>query len=185
MYCPQCGQQQLSDNLRFCSRCGFPLEGVLHILASGGMLPSVAHMQGSSEPSPRRKGVKQGAMLLLLGVIIVPLLGILNSFNGSNLFDILTPMAAIFFFVGGLVRILYAALFEEGAPRYRPMVQTYTPPQMPAQFQSIPRAPALPPVPAQPPTGWRSRPNTAEIPQPPSITENTTRLLDKDDPNRQ
>ena len=41
MYCPQCGQQQLSDNLRFCSRCGFPLEVVLQILGTGGMLPAL------------------------------------------------------------------------------------------------------------------------------------------------
>ena len=183
MYCPQCGQQQLSDNLRFCSRCGFPLEAVVQILNTGGMLPPVQQHRGSTEPSPRRKGVKQGAMLLLLGVILVPLLGVLNSFNAGNLFDILTPMAAIFFFVGGLVRILYAGLFEEGAPQYRPMMQTYAPP--PTQFQSNPRAAALPPVPAPQPTSWRSRPNTAEILQPPSITENTTRLLDKDDPARQ
>lgn len=184
MYCPQCGQQQLSDNLRFCSRCGFPLEVVLQILATGGMLPALSHV-APSEPSPRRKGVKQGALLLLLGVILVPLLGVLNSFNAGNLFDILTPMAAIFFFVGGLMRMLYAALFEEGKSYPRPGVTAYAPPPMPAQFHANPRASALPPAPAQSPTGWRSRPNTAEIFQPPSVTENTTRLLDKDDQTKQ
>ena len=183
MYCPQCGQQQVTSSLRFCSRCGFPLEAVLQVLATGGVLPAVT---GSKDQSARRRGVKQGGMLLLLGMIIVPLLGVLNSFNAGNLFDILTPMAAIFFFLGGLMRILFAALFEEGAPRYSPMgVPVYAPPPGPAQFQTPPRAAALPPPPAQAPTGWRQRPNTAEIPQPPSITENTTRLLDKDDPNRQ
>ena len=28
MFCPQCGQQQVSDVTRYCSRCGFPLDGV-------------------------------------------------------------------------------------------------------------------------------------------------------------
>ncbi len=28
MFCPQCGQQQITASLRFCSRCGFPLEAV-------------------------------------------------------------------------------------------------------------------------------------------------------------
>ena len=184
MYCPQCGQQQITASLRFCSRCGFPLEAVLQVLATGGLLPSFPG-EVSKEPSPRRKGVKQGAMLLLLGIILVPLLGVLSSFNAGNLFDILTPMAAIFFFLGGLLRMLYAGLFEEGAPRYRPMMPTYAPPPMPAQFQATPRASALPPAQVPAPTAWRTRPNTAEIPQPPSITENTTRLLDKEDPNKQ
>ena len=184
MYCPKCGQQQLSDNLRFCSRCGFPLEAVLQILGTGGMLPTLTP-KGTTEPSPRRKGVKQGALMMLLGVILVPLLGVLNSFNAGNLFDILTPMAAILFFIGGPVRMLYAALFEEGANYPRPAMAPYAGAHMPAQFQANPRPSALPPPSAQPPTGWRQRPNTAEIVQPPSITENTTRLLDKDDPNRQ
>ena len=181
MFCPQCGQQ-ITSSLRFCSRCGFPLEAVLQVVASGGMLPSFAGPI-NKEPSPRRRGVKQGAMLILLGIILVPLLGVLSSFNAGNLFDILTPMAAIFFFLGGLLRMLYAGIFEEGAPHYRPM-PSYAPPVMPAQFQTTPRPGVLPPAAVPPPT-WRSRPNTAEIFQPPSITENTTRLLDKDDPANQ
>lgn len=183
MFCPHCGQQQITESLRFCSRCGFPLEAVVQLLATGGLLPS---FPGSiiKEPSPRRKGVKQGALLLLLGIILVPLLGVLSSFNAGNLFDILTPMAAIIFFLGGLLRMLYAALFEEGAPRYSPMMPNYAPPPMPAQFQAIPRAGALPPAAIPPPT-WRTRPNTAEILHRPSVTENTTRLLDKDDPAKQ
>ena len=184
MFCPQCGQQQVTASLRFCSRCGFPLEAVLQILATGGSLPSFPG-ESRKEPSPRRKGVKQGAMLLLLGVIVVPLLGVLSSYNAGNLFDILAAMSAVFFFVGGLVRILFAALFEEGAPRYRPMTPSYAPPPTPAQFQATPRVSALPPPQVSPPPAWRARPNTAEIAQPPSITEGTTRLLDKDDPPKQ
>jgi hypothetical protein len=40
----------------------------------------------------------------------------------------------------------------------------------------------LPPPAANSSMGWRQRPNTAELYQPPSINENTTRLLDKDEP---
>lgn len=185
MYCPQCGQQQGSTSLRFCSRCGFPLEAVLQVLAAGGMIPSYPQMGVSKEPSPQRKGVKQGAMLLLLGAVIVPLLGVINSYSAGNFFDILTAMAAIFFFIGGVIRMLYAAIFEEGKSYPRAPIPKYAPPPMQTQFQSAPRGSALPPAPAQSPVGWRARPNTAEILQPPSITENTTRLLDKDDPAKQ
>ncbi len=184
MHCPQCGQQQASASLRFCSRCGFPLEGVLQLLANGGMMPAFPSTVGFKEMSARRRGVRQGAILMLAGVVVVPILGVLNSFSSGNLLDILTALAAIVFFVGGLIRMLFAALFEEGATHNRAMPASYVSPPMPAQLNTPVRGSSLPPAPANPASGWRQRPNTAEIFQPPSITENTTRLLDKDDPNK-
>lgn len=179
MFCPQCGQQQVSDNLRFCSRCGFPLEGVLQLLASGGILP-VYEPAGPREMSPRRKGVRQGGMLLLVGAVLVPVLGLISSFTvGPNLLDILVPLAAIIFFLGGLVRILFAAIFEEGA---KPQYHSYARPPVAIPPNAPIHAAALPPPTANPAGGWRGRPSTAEIRQPSSVTENTTRLLDKDNP---
>lgn len=181
MYCPQCGQQQVSDNLRFCSRCGFPLEGVLQLLGSGGALPFY-QPSGPREMSARRKGVRQGAALFLAGAVLVPVLGILNSFtHGPNLLDILVPLAAVIFFLGGLMRMLFAAVFEEGAPRpHQVMTTSYAP--FPVTQLNTHAPAALPPAQNNPATGWRPRPNTSEIRQPSSVTENTTRLLDKDDP---
>jgi hypothetical protein len=181
MYCPQCGQQQVSDNLRFCSRCGFPLEGVLQLLGSGGALPFY-QPAGPREMSARRKGVRQGAALFLAGVVFVPTLAIFNEFiQGPNLLDILVPLAAVIFFLGGLMRMLFAALFEEGAPRPQHIVTTSYAPVPVAQLGM--HAPAsLPPAQNNPAAAWRPRRNTAEVRQPPSVTENTTRLLDKDEP---
>jgi hypothetical protein len=51
----------------------------------------------------------------------------------------------------------------------------------PPQFAPQGQAPALPPPAARmPASSWR-RPNTAELANPPSVTENTTRLLEKED----
>ena len=181
MYCPQCGQQQVSDSLRYCSRCGFPLEGVLHLLGSGGALP-VYQPAGPREMSARRKGVRQGAALFLAGTVLVPMLGILNAFtHGPTLLDILVPLAAVIFFLGGLMRMLFAALFEEGAPKPHHIVTTsYAP--IPVSQLAMHAPAALPPAQNNPAPAWRPRPNTAEVRQPASVTENTTRLLDKDDP---
>jgi hypothetical protein len=179
MFCPQCGQQQVSGAVRFCSRCGFPLDGVIQLLASGGMMPVY---RGPDEPvpmSPRRKGVKQGAVLLLSGAVIVPILGIIASFSPSSFPQLLAALAAIICFVGGPFRMLYAALFEEGAPK-RPMMYG-PPPVAPPQFAPPRQHTALPPPPVHTPASWRSRPNTGELADPPSVTENTTRLLDKED----
>ena len=186
MFCPQCGQQQVSGTVRFCSRCGFPMDGVIQLLGTGGMLPVYRSPDEPVQMSPRRKGVKQGGLLLLSGALIVPILGLLASFSNAAFPQILAGLAAIICFIGGPLRMLYAALFEEGAP---PRLQMYGAGPMPMtmhqpqQFGPARQNVALPPTPSpvREPPSWRSRPNTAELVNQPSVTENTTRLLDKED----
>jgi hypothetical protein len=85
------------------------------------------------------------------------------------------------------VRMLYAALFEEGAPArgaLRPATKAYAPPA-PSAFPPASRMNVLPPAAANPAGGWR-RPNTGEMMDRPSVTDNTTRLLGREtekDPN--
>ena len=180
MFCPQCGQLQATGVIRFCSRCGFPLDGVIQLLSTGGMLPVYRNPEEPVPASPRRKGVKQGGLLLLSGAVLVPLLLVLASFGDSRFLEILSAFAAIICFIGGPLRMLYAAVFEEGAPS---PVRMYGPPPIaqpqfgpPMQNQALP-----PPTAVRTPSAWRSRPNTAELVTPPSVTENTTRLLEKED----
>ena len=182
MYCPQCGQQQVSGTVRFCSRCGFPLDGVIQLLASGGMMPVYRTSDEPVQISPRRKGVKQGAILMLSGAVIVPILGTIASFSTAAFPELLAALAAIICFIGGPFRMLYAALFEEGAPK---RVAMYGPPVAPQQFAPPRQNPALPPPPVHTPSSWRGRPTTAELANRPSVTENTTRLLDKEDHTNQ
>ena len=179
MFCPQCGQQQANGVIRFCSRCGFPLDGVIQLLGTGGMLPVYRSPDEPVAVSPRRKGVKQGGLLLLSGAVVVPLLGVMASFGNSTFLEIMTAFAAIICFIGGPLRMLYAALFEEGAPS--PMRMYGPAPAVRQQFGPPMHQPALPPPQARPAAGWRPRPNTAELVTPPSVTENTTRLLEKED----
>jgi hypothetical protein len=183
MHCPQCGQQQVSGELRFCSRCGFPLGGVSELLATGGNLPTHEVETGKRTRSPRYEGIRQGVILFFLGAVIVPLLAIINSFqvNGGML-DILVPISAVLFFVGGFVRILYAAIFEDGAPTVytQPTALPYVPPVPSSQLGvGGVRGTALPPAQSSPVPAWRQRHNTAEIVHQPSVTEHTTRLLDE------
>jgi hypothetical protein len=132
--------------------------------------------------SPRRKGVKQGGLLLLSGAVIVPILGVFASYSNSSFLEILAALAAIICFVGGPLRMLFAGVFEEGAPKPVRVYGTPAPMHMPQQFAPHAPSPALPPPPARPQSvGWRPRPNTAELVNPPSVTENTTRLLEKED----
>jgi len=179
MYCPQCGQQQASTEMRFCSRCGFPLAGVVELLASGGLLNSSGEPQGQ-QMSPRRKGLQQGVLMMIVGTVLVPALAIFNYFqHGPNIFDLLVPLAAVICFAGGLMRILYASLFEQGAPSTKQDAPAYVP--QPAQLNTGARVNALPPPQSTPVQDFMPRrTNTAELVRPPSVTENTTRLLDED-----
>ena len=184
MFCPQCGQQQTSGLIRFCSRCGFPLDGVIQLLGNGGMLPAYRSPEEATQMSPRKKGVRQGGILFLSGILVVPLLGVLSSFAQTSTFlDILVALAAVICFLGGPLRMLFAAIFEEPAPnRIIPGVRPYMQVPTPApQFGTHGHNTALPPPAVQSPAGWRSRPITAELAKPPSVTEGTTRLLDKED----
>ena len=181
MYCPQCGQEQASSEMRFCSRCGFPLGGVTDLLAHGGVAGALPQT-GRTGPqvrglSPRQKGTRAGIMQMLSGLLVVPIIAILS----HNIFGwqaLIIPLAALITFVGGLLRIIYARLYEDDTPE----MSDAPPAPAPAQFTARARVSALPPrqgVPA--PDFAPRRVNTAElVPQPPSVTENTTRLLDED-----
>ena len=41
MFCPRCGQEQASGELRFCSRCGLPMGIIAEVLANGETLPQL------------------------------------------------------------------------------------------------------------------------------------------------
>ena len=136
MFCPQCGQQQVTGVIRFCSRCGFPLDGVIQLLGSGGTLPVYRSADEPVQISPRRKGVKQGGILLLSGAVLVPILGMFASFSSAAFPQMLAILAAIICFIGGPLRMFYAAVFEEGAPSpFRPYGSP-VPMHVPQQFMS-------------------------------------------------
>ncbi len=168
--------------MRFCARCGFPMAGAMVLLNHGGMLPHYETGDSETKSSARRIGVKQGAMLMLIGAVLVPLLGVFSSFAPNQIgtaFEFFAATAAIICFVGGPLRMLFAALFEEGAPQKQFMMSSsYPPPAIPPPV----RLAGMPQANAAPQLGWRARPQTGEINQPPSVTDHTTRLLEKTEP---
>jgi len=168
--------------MRFCSRCGFPLGGVVELLAQGGVLRSGGEELQEQMMSPRRRGVRQGVMMMLVGTVLVPVLAILSDFNHFRLLELLVPLAAVICFAGGLMRILYATVFEQGASKTRKDAPAYVPPIAPqAQLNASVRASALPPPQSIPVSDYTPRrTTTAELVPPPSVTENTTRLLDEE-----
>lgn len=178
MFCPKCGQQQ-TDDVRFCSRCGFPLTGVQELIMRGGQLPAWPGAEPAAQlaqtESPKRRGIRQGGAMMLIATFLIPMLAILHKMIGLPADAVLL---GVLLFMGGLLRLLYAAIFQPSAPRQQ-QLPAYVPPG--AQALNAARQDALRPAQAMP--VHLSRPprlhNTAEMQPPPSVTEHTTRLLDR------
>ncbi|MFL6256289.1 MAG: hypothetical protein ACJ74T_14890 [Pyrinomonadaceae bacterium] len=186
MFCPNCGQRQISNEARFCPACGFALEVVGELLASGGRLQWRPPQQAApQELSPRQKGIRQGAMMMLLTALVVPLLAIF----GVRLLGLpkeFVALAAVGLPVGGFLRIIYALLFESNGPSLpvAPPQPAYMPPPSIPNYLGMPPPPqshTLPPRQGTPIPARPQRYNTGELIEPPraSVTDHTTRLLDK------
>jgi uncharacterized membrane protein YvbJ len=181
MFCPRCGQQQISSETRFCSRCGFLMTGVGALIANNGNTDLIAPKAGKID-SPRKRGIKQGLFIFLLTFLVVPIVSILTIWAHAQPFGV--AISAILLFVGGLLRTAYALMFESpdagektleqsvyGAAQNllsQPQSQNALPPQ-----QSVPVSSYLPPTQAG---SWR---DTNDL-EPSSVTDATTKLLEKD-----
>lgn len=183
MHCPRCGQQQVSEEIKFCSRCGFPLGLVSEILAHGGTLPQLADFEKGKKWLTRNFGLKISLLwFLLLCFILLPLAAITGAPRP------IIPGLAIIGFCGGLLIAALSLLF---LPNDKDFLQGESALQ---NQQSAPRKlsgkrneTALPPQTSQPvsfyePPGagsWKA-PDTGEL-VPNSVTEGTTKLLQKDE----
>ncbi|HEX8181335.1 MAG TPA: hypothetical protein VF525_17465 [Pyrinomonadaceae bacterium] len=178
MFCPQCSQQQASVAQRFCSRCGFPLSVVAELLASGGVLAS----QMDAEPeksaiSARGRGLRQGFAILLFGWVITAVIAALTSTTHAHP-EVFIPVTAILFNGLALARIAYALLLQDGKPkRKRREPLPYAPPAPTNELTGAGSGAALPPAQSIPVPNLQ-RPRVADVAHPPSVTENTTKLLD-------
>lgn len=180
MHCPKCGQAQISDETRFCSKCGFLLTGVAQIVAKDGLLEIEP---GASSTTPRRRGIYQGVFIFLLSFLVVPL--VVMATIAANIEPYFVVVSAVLLTVGGLLRIVYALMFESGEVGGKTLEQSVIemskkvvgssgdvaalPPQ-----RSIPASSYAPPAAG----AWK---DTSELEKTPnSVTETTTKLLERD-----
>ncbi|HKO97655.1 MAG TPA: zinc ribbon domain-containing protein [Pyrinomonadaceae bacterium] len=173
MYCPQCGQQQISESTRFCSRCGLLVSGLPEWIARGGMVPLAPLQQPGPKPStPKRKGIRRGAKLMFISGVAFPIflgMSIAADFPGP----LLVPFTLFF---AGLAILLYSVIFGDDTPITTGQLHE------PSRLGGIFGNNALPPAPAnvQMNTPVAHAVRTSELVGPPSVTENTTRLLDRE-----
>lgn len=181
MYCPKCSLQQVAEEIRFCSRCGFQLDAVKTLLAADeSILPAVEPQQPGLTPE-RKRDILLGATVMLVGSISIALL-MISTVAGTPLQAVIIPLLFIWAaFVSALLLSGHAVrevsrLFSRDASTSLPKASS----NFITQVGVSARHQALPPVQSTPVSGlgsWRA--NTAELAQPSSITEHTTHSLDK------
>jgi hypothetical protein len=175
MFCPNCSQQQVSDETRFCSRCGFQLGVVKALLASDA--PAAAGPARVPDPARRKKDLTLGAALMFLFALLVTavtaawppgnsdrLVVLVVAWLVLTLLINLPPLLRYFF--GGSAP---AEARDRGAPDFTTRIGGA------ARGSSLPPARA---VPASELAGQQF--NTAEVVQPPSVTERTTNILGRE-----
>ncbi len=171
MFCPKCSQPQTSDEIRFCPRCGFLLVGLKELVAAGGLSAALSSDPTTLEPSPRQRGIRQGARMIFWSVVMFPLFFGICFIPGSPA-PLIVPATL---FLIGLTLMIYARLFGE----------SFLPPawdrKADAQLGRHGNDFALPAAHTRPPAAalGPQHANTAEMIRPASVVDHTTNLLDR------
>jgi len=193
MHCPSCGQQHVSstehlrplplwrDKIKFCSRCGFPMELVAELLDHGGFLPKLAELDQKKTFFTRKNGVVFSIFWMILLMILIP--AIIGIGNGPGEAQGISAVIGLF---GGLM-IMIGSITLLPSSEQHPLLnaqQMRSPPATTrglhgAQPQALPPQESIPVSVHVPPRAgiWR---DTNDL-EPSSLTESTTRPLEKEE----
>ncbi len=183
MHCPRCGQQQISNETRFCSRCGFQLGIVAELLRHDGYLPQLAQLEQHS--LKKTLFTKKGGVLfsvfwfILFTLFFTSVAGILDLGDLPGVFAVIGVFGSMFLLIGSLVALPSSKISSNQLPA------EFAGPPTP-NFRPAEQNAALPPVQSQPagdyfaPQGdWRA-PDTGDFATPGSVTDETTKLLKRE-----
>ena len=182
MHCPRCGQQQVSEQTKFCSRCGFPLGLISEVLAHGGFLPQLAELNEKKTFFSKKNGVIFSVFwFMFFTMLMTSIFGIAGA-------DELTGISAVIGIFGGLMLMIASLLLLKSSKKNPAFQNMEIPASNPQALYGTQQKNALPPqqtIPTSayvPPSqgNWR---DTNDL-LPTSVTENTTKLLSKDEQDK-
>jgi hypothetical protein len=186
MFCPRCGQQAAAE-VRFCSRCGLPLDAAAELVeADGYPVWPTATTQAGGALTPRQRGTRKGLMISVGGLLFFGLAALLTAIKED--FFVFLIVGALVFTIG-LMRVLYGMLLEghnadaKSAKRSAatPGVEDTARLKGAAKLKGS-RGAELPPARAVPASFYkRTGGDTSDMAAPPSVAEATTRLLEEEE----
>lgn len=140
LHCPNCGQQQVSRETKFCSRCGLPLTGVRMVLENGGAVPIIERTKTARFFNKRNGVVFSISWFIIFTMFLTAFFGILNAP------DELVAIVAITGFFGSILSLLISLVFF---PSSKSTAQTLAAFEQTTasqtQFAPMPERGALPP----------------------------------------
>ena len=181
MHCPRCGQQQVSEETKFCSRCGLQLVIVTELLANGGVLPQLAALQTKKTFFNKKNGVMFGVgWFIFFTMFLTSVWGILDV-------DELAALCAVTGVFGALLILISSLVFLPSSKQMLRMPVQEFPGTQPTALYANQNLTALPPQQQQPanqyaapPGSWRA-PDTGDLVGPGTVIEGTTKLLKRDE----
>ena len=184
MYCPKCSQEQISDVVLFCPRCGFQLDALELILPENQNGSPMSETEWRNQlVSTRKRDVLIGATVMLVAAISIVLL-MISSVAGTPWQAVIIPLLLVW--IGIVSVILLSGHAAREITNLFSKDNSASPSQIVSKLirrlNSTGPHQALPHVQNEPVSEFGSwRANTAELPQPSSVTEHTTNSLSKKD----
>lgn len=160
MFCPKCGQQQSSEQIRFCSRCGFQLSDVRDLLNADSVITT-------SKPESPLPILVSLIMFIAALLALAASLAYVGPQSGQMvMFSLIAAAITLVFLLSCRPWRLIRRIFSQDAEQVK-------------QVNSASAEYALPPARTIPAMDFGTqRVKTSEIIQPSSVTEHTTRLLE-------
>lgn len=175
MFCPKCSQEQISDETRFCSRCGFQLNVVKALLTEENSAQSAA--AAKPDRSLRKRDATIGVLLMFVFAFIIAVItsDMPSSHNGRFIL-----LIGAWFVLSLLINIKPLIGYFLRADAAAPATDDFSVSKTVLKFASRKKK-SLPEAHSIPASDFVvSNVNTAEMAAPPSVTERTTNLLVKD-----
>ena len=172
MHCPRCGHQQNSDEIRFCTKCGLEMSDVKELLA-----PALRETK-TKRKSEINKATRQGLMMIFSGFVLILILAILRDF--FTVTKSLFAVSVLIFIIGGAIRMSMPSLFGGND-----LTKSDDLPESDLETNKLPGeqffGKSLSEAEYRPPVNFSAKKyDTNELVTPSSVTEVTTRNLEKE-----
>lgn len=173
MHCPQCGYRQDSDRIRFCTKCGLDIGDVRDLLANKSGESKIKRAK------EQRTAFKQGLLMVVAGLGIAMILGGLREIFPIPKIAIIFSLAV--FMIGGVLRMILASFSEESDADEESIDSLINSLETDKLFGEQTSGKILPEANYQPPVNSVGKNyNTNELVSTPSVTEDTTKKLEKE-----
>jgi len=174
MFCPKCSQQQVSDETRFCSRCGFQLNVVKALLGNDEMLQAQDATIQKPDRSLRKRDMTFGALFMFLFALTVAAITIdMPSSHSARIILLIIAWLSLTVLINIKPMIRYF-LQADSSTKDISTSKTFSNLTSKIKHTALPSSHSIPAEDLITPNI-----NTVEMIKPASVTERTTNLLDE------